>query len=319
MLEAVGARARGDRRAGDGAPGARQRRVRGAGPARRHRGPGGRGRAGPHRPQSRSRAARRVGRGRRLSGLRRDGAHQVLARLGGAGLPAAAAEHGAAERILLGGDVARRTRYVAYGGMPGLAYLGDRFRAPAGRGRRRPNWSSGCWSANPARWLARTVDRRSRRRAGRHAAAGAGCIVETVPMATSDGGNLLHEISSKLPYMAPAMRQIAELVLSDPERIRTMSITELAAAAERGGFDGVPVRPGNGPGQLPVAAARRCRGHLRQPGQRRRPPEQQYVYEGISRDEPAESIIGKVERSSLEALRQTALRSTRRRSRVRSS
>lgn len=32
-----------------------------------------------------------------------------------------------ADRILLGGDVARRTRYISYGGMPGLAYLGDRY------------------------------------------------------------------------------------------------------------------------------------------------------------------------------------------------
>lgn len=31
------------------------------------------------------------------------------------------------DRILLGGDVARASRYVAYGGMPGLAYLGDRY------------------------------------------------------------------------------------------------------------------------------------------------------------------------------------------------
>lgn len=38
-----------------------------------------------------------------------------------------AAEAGAADRILLGGDVARRTRYEAYGGMPGLAYLPRRF------------------------------------------------------------------------------------------------------------------------------------------------------------------------------------------------
>lgn len=34
---------------------------------------------------------------------------------------------GAGHRVLLGGDVARRTRYLAYGGMPGLAYLGDRY------------------------------------------------------------------------------------------------------------------------------------------------------------------------------------------------
>lgn len=34
---------------------------------------------------------------------------------------------GAGDRVLLGGDVARRTRYIAYGGMPGLAYLGERY------------------------------------------------------------------------------------------------------------------------------------------------------------------------------------------------
>lgn len=41
------------------------------------------------------------------------------------------AEHviagGGGSRLLLGGDVARRTRYVSYGGMPGLAYLSERF------------------------------------------------------------------------------------------------------------------------------------------------------------------------------------------------
>ena len=34
---------------------------------------------------------------------------------------------GDASRLLLGGDVARRTRYLAYGGMPGLEYLPRRF------------------------------------------------------------------------------------------------------------------------------------------------------------------------------------------------
>ena len=36
-------------------------------------------------------------------------------------------EAGGGERILLGGDVARASRYIAYGGMPGLAYLQRRF------------------------------------------------------------------------------------------------------------------------------------------------------------------------------------------------
>lgn len=42
-------------------------------------------------------------------------------------LTAAVVERGAGDRVLLGGDVARRTRYLAYGGMPGLAYLGERY------------------------------------------------------------------------------------------------------------------------------------------------------------------------------------------------
>lgn len=42
-------------------------------------------------------------------------------------LTAAVVDRGAGDRIVLGGDVARRTRYIAYGGMPGLAYLGTRY------------------------------------------------------------------------------------------------------------------------------------------------------------------------------------------------
>jgi len=34
---------------------------------------------------------------------------------------------GGSDRVLLGGDVARATRYISYGGMPGLAYLGERY------------------------------------------------------------------------------------------------------------------------------------------------------------------------------------------------
>ena len=42
-------------------------------------------------------------------------------------LTAAAVERGAGDRIVLGGDVARSTRYISYGGMPGLGYLGERY------------------------------------------------------------------------------------------------------------------------------------------------------------------------------------------------
>ncbi|HEV7624128.1 MAG TPA: aryldialkylphosphatase [Amnibacterium sp.] len=65
-----------------------------------------------------------------------------------------AIELGAGERVLLGGDVARRTRYVAYGGMPGLAYLGRRavpaLRAEIGEAALRTMLVD-----NPARLLAR--------------------------------------------------------------------------------------------------------------------------------------------------------------------
>ena len=65
-----------------------------------------------------------------------------------------AAELGAADRLLLGGDVARRTRYRAYGGMPGLAYLGERVRprllaADAALAHH-------VLVSNPARWLTST-------------------------------------------------------------------------------------------------------------------------------------------------------------------
>lgn len=41
-------------------------------------------------------------------------------------LTAALVDAGHGDRLLLGGDVARRTRYIAYGGMPGLGHLGTR-------------------------------------------------------------------------------------------------------------------------------------------------------------------------------------------------
>jgi phosphotriesterase-related protein len=63
-----------------------------------------------------------------------------------------AAARGAAERILLGGDVARRTRYVAYGGMPGLAYLPRRF-VPRLRAQAGDELVDRILRANPARLL----------------------------------------------------------------------------------------------------------------------------------------------------------------------
>jgi predicted metal-dependent phosphotriesterase family hydrolase len=65
---------------------------------------------------------------------------------------AAVVAAGAGDRVLLGGDVARRTRYVSYGGMPGLAYLFDRF-VPRLRSALGEAALAGVLVDNPARWL----------------------------------------------------------------------------------------------------------------------------------------------------------------------
>jgi predicted metal-dependent phosphotriesterase family hydrolase len=66
----------------------------------------------------------------------------------------AAAGLGAQDRILLGGDVARRSRYLSYGGMPGLSYLDERVLPRLSRlvGE---SAVQAFTVANPARWLAR--------------------------------------------------------------------------------------------------------------------------------------------------------------------
>lgn len=64
-----------------------------------------------------------------------------------------AAGHG--DRLLLGGDVARRSRFVSYGGLPGLAYLFDRF-VPRVRERVGESATVTVLVVNPARWLAWT-------------------------------------------------------------------------------------------------------------------------------------------------------------------
>lgn len=63
------------------------------------------------------------------------------------------AETGGRSRILLGGDVARRSRYRAYGGIPGLAYLGERF-VPRLQAEAGEELVDEILRTNPARWLA---------------------------------------------------------------------------------------------------------------------------------------------------------------------
>jgi 5-phospho-D-xylono-1,4-lactonase len=57
-----------------------------------------------------------------------------------------------ADKILLGGDVARASRYVAYGGMPGIQYLGERY-VPRLREILGDEAMSLILVTNPAQWL----------------------------------------------------------------------------------------------------------------------------------------------------------------------
>lgn len=68
---------------------------------------------------------------------------------------------GATGRLLLGGDVARRTRYRAYGGMPGLAYLGERVLPRLVR-EGSAELVEALLVTNPARWLAGDDARKGR-------------------------------------------------------------------------------------------------------------------------------------------------------------
>jgi phosphotriesterase-related protein len=61
---------------------------------------------------------------------------------------------GASDRLLIGGDVARRSRFRAYGGMPGLAYLGERV-LPRLRREAGDELTDAVTRRNPARLLAR--------------------------------------------------------------------------------------------------------------------------------------------------------------------
>ncbi|MFL6027350.1 MAG: phosphotriesterase, partial [Friedmanniella sp.] len=75
-----------------------------------------------------------------------------------------AAADGASQRLLLGGDVARRSRYRGYGGMPGLAYVGERVLPRLARAAS-PDLLQSVLVANPARWLSGTPTEPEERKA----------------------------------------------------------------------------------------------------------------------------------------------------------
>jgi len=123
----------------------------------------------------------------------------------------------------------------------------------------------------------------------------------------TDGGSFLYRVSSRLPYLAPSLRQVGEYILRHPEDAQAMTITVLAAqvgvaestvsrfAREIGVSNYQSLR-------LAVAEATFA---SRADSTR---AEQRFVYEGINRGDTSGVIVGKIERSSREALRRTAMR-----------
>ncbi|GHJ35528.1 MurR/RpiR family transcriptional regulator [Streptomyces sp. TS71-3] len=120
-----------------------------------------------------------------------------------------------------------------------------------------------------------------------------------------DAGNVLHLINSKLPYLPTALRTIGEHLQAHPQQAQAMTISQLASACrvaestvsrfvrELGmdSYHALRVSLAEATFATRTSGARVGEG---------------FVYEGILRgDEPA-SIVGKIERSSRQALAQTA-------------
>ncbi|WP_353946557.1 MurR/RpiR family transcriptional regulator [Streptomyces sp. HUAS MG91] len=124
--------------------------------------------------------------------------------------------------------------------------------------------------------------------------------------AAPGGGNVLHQITRRLPYLPSALRQIAEYLVAHPTEAQAMTITQLASACgvaestvsrfvrEMGLESYHTLRVGLAEARF--AATRTAAGG----------GEAEFVYEGILRDDAAPAIIGKIERSSRQALTRTA-------------
>jgi DNA-binding MurR/RpiR family transcriptional regulator len=117
-------------------------------------------------------------------------------------------------------------------------------------------------------------------------------------------GPLLQHIASRLPYLPPALRQVAEYVLERPDDTQTMTITALARAA---GVAESTVSRFTREMELPNYQALRL-GIAESTFARRSGAEgpRAFVYDGISPDDPLDGIIGKIRNSSQHALEQTA-------------
>jgi len=119
---------------------------------------------------------------------------------------------------------------------------------------------------------------------------------------------LLHRISGKLPYMATSLRRVGETILANPDAAQSLTISELAVQAsvaestvsrfvrEMGLAGYKQLLRSLTEAQVTAGAARRNDEDTTQ-----------LVYEGVVRNDSVEAIVGKVARSSIQAIHLTAV------------
>ncbi len=121
---------------------------------------------------------------------------------------------------------------------------------------------------------------------------------------------VLHKISGKLPYLPPSLRQVAETILKEPAAAQSMTISELATSS--GVAESTVSRFVRELGVDSYKALSREVAEAmfvsRSAGAAEADGPERLVYEGIARGDDLAAIVGKIERSSVQAMRRTAQR-----------
>jgi DNA-binding MurR/RpiR family transcriptional regulator len=121
----------------------------------------------------------------------------------------------------------------------------------------------------------------------------------------ADTADLRQQISAKLPYLSPALRQLGEFILAAPDAPQSMTISELATAAgvadstvsrftSKLGLDGYHAL------KLGMAEAEFARRANNGAG-----ASEGFVYENVTRGDSVATIVEKLSKSSRHALDQT--------------
>jgi DNA-binding MurR/RpiR family transcriptional regulator len=119
--------------------------------------------------------------------------------------------------------------------------------------------------------------------------------------------HVLQLIARRLPYLNPALRRVGEFILERPETAKTMTITQLAAACDVA--ESTVSRFVREVGLERYQALRLGIAEavlLSRNGDPAAASERGYVYEGVTRNDSAVTIIDKITRSSHGVLRRTA-------------